>query len=345
MTESRSVSWTDDLKLAVGKKQFGAPGPGQVQLRVGSAGICGSDLHFYRGDFQARPGITPGHEFAGTVSAVGPDVKHVVEGDLVGVEPLLRCGTCRFCLTGDYHVCGDRGLLGENEDGGMSEYVTVPAITAFKAPSGVDAELAALAEPLACSVHGFEKVNLKGHETVFIVGAGTIGLTALVAAKAWGAHSIILARHPHQQAAARALGADEVVTDDEAGEARLKELRHAQAIDVAVETVGGQGDTLMTAQLSVRPKGRLLLLGVFSVPTVTVNPLHLALREVEVVGSMTYAASDGHADYDIALNILANRKDVAEALVTHRFGLDQVGDAFTAALDKSSQSIKVHFNP
>ena len=232
MADSRSVSWTDDLKLAVGRKTLGAPGPGQVQLRVGSAGICGSDLHFYRGDFAARPGVTPGHEFAGTVSAIGPDVKHVVEGDLVGVEPLLRCGTCRFCLTGDYHVCGERGLLGENEDGGMSEYVTVPAITAFKAPAGVDAELAALAEPLACSVHGLEKVNLKGHETVFIVGAGTIGLTALVAAKAWGAHSTILARHPHQQAAARALGADEVLTDDDAGTARLKELRHAQAIDL-----------------------------------------------------------------------------------------------------------------
>ena len=202
-----------------------------------------------------------------------------------------------------------------------------------------------MAEPLACSVHGLEKVNLKGHETVFIVGAGTIGLTALVAAKAWGAHSIILARHPHQQAAARALGADEVLTDDDAGTARLKELRHAQAIDVAVETVGGQGDTLMTAQLSVRPRGRLLLLGVFSVPTVSVNPLHLAWREVEMVGSMTYAASDGHADYDIALNILANRRDVADALVTHRFGLDQVGEAFAAAADKSSQSIKVHFNP
>ncbi len=89
-----------------------------------------------------------------------------------------------------------------------------------------------MAEPLACSVHGFEKVNLNGHETVFIVGAGTIGLTALVAAKVWGAHSIILARHPHQQAAARALGADEVLTDDDAGTARLKELRHAQAIDL-----------------------------------------------------------------------------------------------------------------
>ena len=138
MADSRSVSWTDDLKLAVGRKTLGAPGPGQVQLRVGSAGICGSDLHFYRGDFAARPGVTPGHEFAGTVSAIGPDVKHVVEGDLVGVEPLLWCGTCRFCLTGDYHVCGERGSLGENEDGGMSEYVTVPAITAFKAPAGVE---------------------------------------------------------------------------------------------------------------------------------------------------------------------------------------------------------------
>ena len=154
-----AARWSDDLDIEVTQKTPSAPGRGQVQLAVGSAGICGSDLHFYRGQFPARPGITPGHEFAGTVTAVGAGVKHVREGDLVGIEPLLRCGICPFCISGDYHVCGDRGLVGENADGGMSERATVPAETAFKAPSGLDAEAAALAEPLACSVHAFNKVQ------------------------------------------------------------------------------------------------------------------------------------------------------------------------------------------
>ena len=126
------------------------PGPGEVLPKVRATGICGSDLHFYRGDFSPRPGITPGHELAGTV---GAGVQHVKEGDLVGVEPLLRCGFCQFCISGDYHVCSQRGLVGEHMDGGMSEFATVPANTAFKTPDGVDAELAALINSFAVGGH------------------------------------------------------------------------------------------------------------------------------------------------------------------------------------------------
>ena len=155
----------------------------------------------------------------------------------------------------------------------------------------------------------------------------------------------MLARHPHQQEAARRLGADEVIADDEAGVTRMKELKKLQAIDVAVETVGGQGETLLQAQRMVRPKGRVLLLGVFTVPTVSINALHLALREVEMIGSMTYASRDGRADYQIAMEVMADHADAARTLVTHRFGLDDDNTAFETALDKSTQSIKVHLNP
>ena len=341
----KAARWTETGALAVQEKEAVAPNQGEVQIAIGSVGICGSDLHFYRGEFSPRAGVTPGHELAGTVTAVGGGVRHLKEGDLVGVEPLLRCGICPFCASGDYHVCDDRGLVGERVDGGMSELATIPANTAYKAPSGVDAELGALAEPLACSVHGFNKADLRGHETVFIVGAGSIGLTAILAALANGAHVIVLARHPHQQAAALRLGADEVVGDDEAGKERMKELAQQQAVDVSVETVGGSGDTLRTAQLVLRPKGRLVVLGVFTEPEVTINALHLALREIEIVGSMTYAASEGRADYQVALEVMADYADAARTLVTHRYGLDAVNDAFATALDKSTQSIKVHLNP
>ena len=349
MGRATSVRWkqndTEKPSLEVVERDIPDPKQGQVQISVGSAGICGSDLHFYRGDFPARAGITPGHEFAGTVSAVGADVSSIKEGDIVGVEPLLRCGICSFCVSGDYHVCGERGLVGENEDGGMSDLANVPANTVFKAPSGVDPELGALAEPLACSVHGYHKVGLRGHETVFIVGAGTIGLTAILAARANGSRVIVLARHPHQQEAAKRLGADEVIGEDELGVERMKELTRLQAIDVSVETVGGQGDTLIQAQRLVRPKGRLLVLGVFSVPTVHINPLHLALKEVEIVGSMTYSSSEGRADYAVALDVISDYAEAARSLVTHRYGLNEVNAAFTTALDKSSESLKVHFNP
>ena len=341
----KSVRWTDDLKLAIGELEVADPGPGEVQIAVASAGICGSDLHFYRNEFKPRPGVTPGHELSGTVTAVGAGVRHVREGDLVGVEPLLSCGTCSFCLTGNYHVCTERGLVGETAPGGMSELATVPARTAYRAPDGADGEVIALAEPLACSVHGYGKIGLRARETVLIIGAGSIGLTALIAAKASGATALITARHPHQQDAARRLGADEVIADDDAGHERLRELARMRVVDVAVETVGGRGDTLLTAQLAIRPKGRLLLLGVFTVPTVGINPLLLAKHEVEIVGAMTYSATNGRADYQIAMEMVADNAAAARSLVTQRFPLDAVHDAFGAALDKSSRSIKVHVNP
>lgn len=341
----KSIRWTESQGLEMREGDVADPGPGQVQIAVQSAGICGSDLHFYRRVFPAMPGIVPGHEFGGIVSAVGAGVDHVREGDVVGVEPLLRCGSCRFCKSGAYHMCESRGLLGERVDGGMSEFATVPGNTVFKAPGNVDGELAALAEPLACSVHGFEKVNLRSDETVLIIGAGSIGLTAVLAAKAIGAQTLIVARHPHQQEAARLLGADEAIGDDEAGRTRLNELSTQGVIDVALESVGGQADTILQAELLVRPMGRVVVLGIFSVPAANINPLYLTLNEVQIVGAVTYAAPNGRAEYDMALGLLADHGDVARTLITHRYALADVNEAYATALDKSTRSIKVHLKP
>lgn len=343
--KAKSIHWTTSQGLEMREADVADPGPGEVQIAVHSSGICGSDLHFYRRTWPAMPGLVPGHEFGGIVSALGAGVDHVREGDVVGVEPLLRCGTCRFCTSGAYHMCASGGLIGQRSNGGMSEFATVPGNTVFKAPGGVDGELAALAEPLACSVHGFEKANLRGHETVLILGAGTIGLTAVLAARAWGAKTLIVARHPHQQEAARLLGANEVIGDDEAGQTRLNELQTEGAIDMAVECVGGQADTILQAEHLVRAMGRVVVLGIFSVPTANIDPLYLAIREVQIIGAVTYAAPNGRAEYDMALDMLADHGDAARTLITHRYALEDASDAFATALDKSTRSIKVHFNP
>ncbi len=345
MTEVRAARWTESRELEVVNIEVADPGEGEVQVAVQSSGICGSDLHFFRTDFAPRTGLVPGHEFAGTVSAVGKGVDHVREGDLVGIEPILRCGKCRFCVIGEYNMCLKRGLVGEVVDGGMSELANVPANTVFRAPPGVDAQLAAMAEPLACSVHAYEKVHLGPDETVLIVGAGTIGLTAVLASKAIGAHTLITARYPHQQEAARRLGADEVIGDDEAGRERLAELAKEHAIDLAVETVGGHADTIIQAQNAVRRRGRVLLLGIFTQRTADIAPFSLAVEEKEIIGALTYAAPNGRAEYDMALDVLAGHADQARTLVTHQFALDDINEGFATALDKSSKSIKVQVDP
>lgn len=355
MTQIRAARWKSALELEISTVELDGPGAGEVQVSIRSAGICGSDLHAFRNTSGSgkNSGLVPGHEIAGVVSAIGAGVAHVREGDVVGIEPLLRsvvCGTCRYCLAGEYQVCtADRGpgggLYGEKVDGGMREMGTFPGPAVFQVPSGVDSELAALAEPLACSVHGYEKIGLRANQTVLIVGAGTIGLTALLAAKAAGSHAIITARHPHQQDAARRMGADEVIRDDEAGRARLDELAAQEAIDVAVETVGGRANTLIQAQRAVRRMGTVIVIGIFTDRLATIDALDLVLRELQIVGAIIYGAPTGKAEYAMALDMLADNADTARTLITHRFPLEEANDAFATALDKSSNSIKVHINP
>lgn len=343
----RRAAWTAERDLQVIDEPVPAPAEGEVIVDVVNAGICGSDLHWYRGDFSPQAGRSPGHEIGGIVSAVGAGVDGLREGDVVGVEPLLRCGACRHCDAGRYNQCQVAGgLIGIAQDGGMAQQVRAPAVAVFPAPAGVDGELAALAEPLACSVHGFAEAKLEAGETVLVIGGGTIGLTAQLAAQAMGASVIMLARYPHQRDSARSLGAVEVFGEDEAGRRRLAELAADDAIDVVAECVGGKADTIRTSVAAVRRLGRVIVLGVFAIDSAGFNPFTLLGREITMIGAVTYAAPGGRApDYQRALEYLPGCADDARSLITHRFGLAEVNKAFRTALDKSSRSIKVHLTP
>jgi len=343
----RRAAWNADARLSLFEDSDLVPSDGEVVVRVLSEGICGTDLHSYRGHLPPEAGRTPGHEMGGIVSAVGPGVDHVREGDTVGVEPLLRCGECKLCTDGHYNQCQVAGgLIGLHVNGGMAQEVLAPAPAVFRSPAGVDAEITALAEPLACAVHGFNQITVSQGETVLVIGAGTIGLTAQLAAQAGGAATIVLARHPHQQDAARRLGATEVLGEDDASQQRLAELAAEDSIDLVAECVGGQADTIRQSIDVVRRLGRVLVLGLFAIESVPINPVNLMLHEVTVVGSVTYGAPGGRiADYQQALDILASYREEARSLITHRFTLDDVNAAFETAQDKGSKSIKVHLTP
>ncbi len=343
----RRAAWNRDRTLSVLDDPQRPPAEGEVRVQVVNAGICGSDLHWYRGDFSPEASRTPGHEIGGIVSAVGAGVQHVQEGDVVGVEPLLRCGECGHCRAGHYNQCQVAGgLIGIAADGGIAQEVFAPGVAVFKAPPPIDGEVAAMAEPLACSVHGYNMITLGQGETVLVIGGGTIGLTAQLAAQAVGANVIVLARHPHQQDAARDLGAAEVIGEDEAGQRRLKELTDDDAIDVVAECVGGHADTIRQSVDVVRRLGRVLVLGVFAIDNAGFNPLTLLGREITMVGAVTYAAPGGRIpDYQQALDVLSGCSEEARSLITHRFTLEDVNQAFDTALDKSSESIKVHITP
>jgi 2-desacetyl-2-hydroxyethyl bacteriochlorophyllide A dehydrogenase len=310
------------------------PAAGDVLVRVRVCGICGSDLHFYGGSFPSAPNVSPGHEFAGEVAELGGGVTAFAVGDRVAVESIRSCRTCEYCTTGRYHLCRKRVLLGTGETGALAEFISLPAYMLYKLPDEVDFEIGALTEPLAVCVHGLHLANVRAGERVLVMGCGTIGVLSVLAARAMGAEVIAVYRHDHQGEAALAAGATRIVRDGEtAGLER-------DGIDVVVETVGGQAPTLAQALGIVRPGGRIAVLGVFTQPA-PLNVLGLVLKEVTIVGGITYCRPGLRPDFDVALGILRNNPDRARALITHRFPLAEAAKAFATAADKSTKSLKV----
>jgi L-iditol 2-dehydrogenase len=316
-----------------------SPGAGEVLVRVQNCGVCGSDLHFYTGHFPP-PAVCPGHEISGQVAAVGSGVSGWKEGDAVVVEPLLVCRECGFCRTGNYQLCPQLRLLGTMADGGFADFVRVPAYCLFRVPAGLDPAVAALAEPLAVNVHGLRLAGLAPGDRVLVLGAGTIGLLAVAAARAGGAGEIwISARYPHQAEMARQLGAQRVFTGQQAA-LELSAATQEIPPDIVVETVGGQADTVSEAAQAVRRGGTVVVLGVFtSAPALPA--LLLVVKEVRIVGSMTYGRTIARADFEWALEILSRDPTGFARLITHRFELAELASAFATAADKRSGAIKV----
>ncbi|MFM7143604.1 MAG: zinc-binding dehydrogenase [Alphaproteobacteria bacterium] len=314
------------------------PGEGEVLLRVERCGICGSDLHWWHGGIPV-PGVCPGHEIAATVAGTGRGVVGVKAGDRVTVEGIRTCGRCEYCRSSDYELCRGLGMIGMTIPGGFADYLVTTERHLFPVPAGVDDETAQLAEPLAVSIHAARLAGLSLGQRVLVLGAGTIGLTAVVAARRGGAGEILVtARRPHQREAALALGATRVF-DPTDGE--LASYCFDHPVDVVLETVGDANSSLNDAISCVRPGGSVAVLGVFTQAPL-LNALFLMMKEVRLVGSMCYGRRDGRADFELALDVLASEGEkLRSTMITHRFPLDRIADGFAAANDKSSGSIKV----
>ncbi|MEZ5259074.1 MAG: alcohol dehydrogenase catalytic domain-containing protein [Ilumatobacteraceae bacterium] len=285
-----------------------------VVVHVQSAGICGSDLH----GFGSR-GITIGHEFGGLLD----------DGTPVAVRPNIVCGTCEFCLRGEENSAWTRlrRLIGMGLDGGMAERIVVPEQTLFPLPVGLPVEACALVEPLSVSLHAVHRGGIEPGMRVHVIGAGSIGLTAVLAARSMGVDVDVLARHPHQRDAADALGG---IVRAEAG------------YDVVIDSVGSQA-AIEESIDRARYGGVVVEVGGFWTP-VSIGPLSL-LKEVSMVPAIYAAHHHGESEFAAAAAVIAMHPDACSVLVTHRFPLERAAEAFEAAADKSSGAIKVQLTP
>lgn len=322
-----------------------SPAEGMALVRVRAAGICGSDLHPYHGRPEPQP-LPEGHEVAGEVTYLPADYHGPIRlGDRVAMDTIClgrACGTCGFCLAGQPFHCTER-RAGPNPGGGFAEVIRRRPAGLFRLPDGVTLEQGALIEPFAVAVHAVRHVRMPAGASVAIVGAGTIGQMALLAARALGAGPVhVLARHAHQAALAEDLGATTVTRADgnEAIE-RIRELTGGSGVDLVLETVGGHGETINLSWDLARPRGTVAVLGVFP-DRASVDLIRPLMREIWAAFPNCYGSIDGRHDYDVAIQLVASGHAPVERLVTHRFPLEAAPEAFQTAADKSTGSVKVH---
>ncbi|MEE4191582.1 MAG: alcohol dehydrogenase catalytic domain-containing protein [Halieaceae bacterium] len=286
-----------------------------VLVDIVVSSICGSDLHML--DLGLLDQRIPGHEFAGLT----PD------GTAVAVEPTLGCGHCPACGEGyNSHCVEGFRLLGLGRDGGMAEQVLVPAANLVPLPTGLDIRIASLVEPLAVALHGIDRARVREAERVLVIGGGPVGLAVVAGLIGRGLACDVSARHPHQRSAAESLGGTLEVGD---------------GYDVVIDAVGTEA-SLSEAVQRLRPMGRIGLVGSFWEPT----PLTglFCLKEIELLPANTYVCKSPQRNFEEAGKLLHGRPTIADALVTHRFPLDAVDEAFATARDRSAGAIKVVFD-
>jgi len=318
------------------------PGPGEVLVKMGAAGICYSDVMILKNKYKGRvPVPVPmimGHEGAGVIAAVGEGVKNLKDGDKTGLIPLWGCGQCHHCANGNPNMCRSWRHLGITCDGTFAEYRVVPSFVPCKLPDGISMIDAAVLEPITLAVRTLEHVRPRVGDTVAIIGPGSIGMFHLQAFKSAGASIIIvigLDQDAQRFEIAKQLGADYIVNaSKEDVVTRVKELTDGLGCDIVVEASNhpstvGQAIDLASAY------GRVMLFGLY--PEATISPLTLMRSGLSVTGDVAVTP----AWYQRAIRWVQYKKVSAEPMITRTFRLEQAKEAFEAFYE--GRSVKVLF--
>ncbi len=309
-----------------------------VLLRVDRAGICGTDLHILADPpgHPANAGSILGHEYVATVAEAGPAADHLKPGDRVVIDPNLTCGRCHYCRRGLTNACQNMTTLGIFRHGGLAEFNVAPAKALHKISREVPPEKAALAEPLSCVYHAFEKAGVMLGESAAILGAGPIGLLFLLLFKQAGAKPVfVVEKQPFRRQIAEQCGADAVF--DPGRENFTEAIRSATGVgaDVVVDAVG----TLLPESLRlVRNSGRVIPFGMNQVSSATVHPFDITRREITIFGSFIQRTA-----FPKVVGLLEAGALPFERLITHQFEISEFGRALQ--LLGSGQAIKAILRP
>lgn len=300
------------------------PGPGEVLVRVAACGVCGSDLHL--ADALDAPGLVLGHEFAGEIVEVGPEVERPVRvGDRVAGFPVVGCGRCAACLGGHTSKCVAANQLGLQRPGAFAELVTMSAAGAFVLPESVDARLGALVEPLAVARHALDRTVMERGESVLVLGAGPVGVAVALWARHFGAREVVVSDPVrHRRMLAEHLGATATIDPGASDVASEFERITGSAPGVVVECVGVPG-LIQHAMEVAAVDARVTVVGVCLPPDTTV-PFTAIQKELTVQYVLYYR----DRDFPATIAALGAGRIDPMPLVTDTFALDALPDRFEA---------------
>jgi L-iditol 2-dehydrogenase len=315
-----------------------------VLARVRVAGICGTDLrHWKKHEPELVCHIT-GHELAGEVVEVGENVANVKPGDRVVIETVMGDGVCEFCRVQKYNVCEHLyDVRTQYVSRAYAEYVVGPAEKFYKLPDHVSFEEASLIDTFSVCLHAQHLSGLGINDTVAIIGAGPIGLGQLTLAKASGATVIICDLVESALDLARELGADAVVNSaSEDPVERVKAFTGGRGADIVFECAGGESmpQTLPQATKMVRRAGKVVLVGGFDAGETTI-PLEwqrIQMSEIQLLPSASFAMHDIYREQGMVLDLIAKGRIDVKKMITHRFDLNQINEAFDVAQDKHNSA-------
>lgn len=335
-----------DRKIEVRDVADPTPGPGEVIVESSFGGICGTDVHIYRGEFRSRvrfPAIQ-GHEFGGVVVELGPGVSGWARGDRVAVDPIIPCRACPACLRGQINCCRSLRLLGVDDDGGFGRLVAVPQGNLYRLPDEMPMEHVPMVETFALGHHVLDRGRVQPGETIAILGAGKLGLSVLdvLCHGASPASTLVSDLQPFRLEVARRLGADvtvDVTREDPVD--RAMEATGGAGVDCVIECVGHyhaverREPPLAQAVRMVRHGGRIVTAGLGE----QLTPIHfktLVLKEAQIVASRVTLG-----EFARAIRMLAKRLLHPELLVTDRMPLRDVARAFEKVDREDPTTIKV----
>jgi threonine dehydrogenase-like Zn-dependent dehydrogenase len=309
--------------------------PHEVRIRVTAAGVCGTDVHIIQGKLKfVEPPLVLGHEFAGVVEQCGPAVTTVKPGQRVKCDSVCGCGACVWCRRGATQFCAAGSEFGITRDGGWAEWVVAPERNLHVLPDSVPDDVAAIMD---VEVFGsLRKPGVCSGDTVAVFGPGPAGLIALQAARAFGAGRVIVCgTRPERLQAAKDLGADRVIDINcqDAVQA-IREMTNGDGADLVFDAAGTRKSVVDGIE-AVRPQGKLVLYGVHGAPIQDFPIDRIVLKDIVVYGALT----DRTGWEDLIATVAENRINLSR-LITHRFPLEAVEDAYAASSDRSSGCLK-----